>query len=221
MPRLLELFSGTKSVSKVARELGWQTLSLDWDSTHNPDLLLDILDFDETEYPKDYFQFIWASPDCASYSRARSRAKMARTDAMESADKLLAKCMSIVDYFDCHWCIENPAGSQMWKRDIARHLLQACCLTSYCSFGSHQYRKDTRIANSFGLILPRCQGAGLCPAMIGSRHKEHAQKGGGGTTNRYHTLDELHSIPSSLCRSVLAQVYRRITDRPAGQAGID
>ena len=51
MPRLLELFSGTKSVSKVARELGWQTLSLDWDSTHNPDLLLDILDFDETEYP--------------------------------------------------------------------------------------------------------------------------------------------------------------------------
>ena len=130
MPRLLELFSGTKSVSKVGRALGWETVSLDIDPKHEPDLLLDILDFDETEYPKDYFQFIWASPDCASYSRARSRAKIARTDAMESADKLLAKCMSIIDYFDCHWCIENPAGSQMWKRDIARRLLQTCRVTS-------------------------------------------------------------------------------------------
>ena len=47
--------------------------------------------------------------------------------------------------------IENPAGPQMWKRDIARRLLQTCRVTSYCSFDTFQYRKDTRIANSFGL----------------------------------------------------------------------
>ena len=38
--RLLELFSGTKSVSKVARILGWETVSLDICPRHSPDLCM-------------------------------------------------------------------------------------------------------------------------------------------------------------------------------------
>ena len=48
MPRLLELFSGTKSVSKVAKALGWETISLDIDPKFDPDLCMDILDFNYT-----------------------------------------------------------------------------------------------------------------------------------------------------------------------------
>ena len=204
--RLLELFSGTRSVSKVARELGWETLSLDIDPTHGPDLLVDILDFDETQYPKDYFDLVWASPDCASYSVANNnKAKRGRTEAMQFADRLVAKTRQIIDYFECHWCIENPEGSRMWKREVARGLLESSCVTSYCCFGT-LHRKSTRIANSFGLVLPRCSGVGLCSAMVGSSHKERAQQGSGGYCSRCHTTDELHSIPSELCRSVLAQV---------------
>ena len=62
--RLLDLLSRTHSKRKAARSLGWDTTSLDIDRAHGPDLCLDILSFDETRYPKDYFDFIWASPDC-------------------------------------------------------------------------------------------------------------------------------------------------------------
>ena len=76
MPRLLELFSGTKSFSKVAKTLGWETVSLDIDAAHKPDLVMDILDFDETQYQRDHFDFIWSSPDCRAYSQARTVAKI-------------------------------------------------------------------------------------------------------------------------------------------------
>ena len=95
-------------------------------------------------------------------------------------------------------------------REAARGLLESSCITSYCSFGM-QYRTDARIANSLGLSLPRCPGAGICPAMIGSSHKEWAQKGinikkDGGSSQRNHTLDELHSIPSGLIEDILSQI---------------
>ena len=187
-----------------------EAISVDINPIHTPDLLLDILDFDETTYTKDHFHFIWASPPCESYSAARSNAKVDRAIAMQDADKLVAKTIQIISYFNCNWAIENPLHSQMWTRDVARGLLESSCITSYCSFGT-PYRKDTRISNSFGLILPRCLGAGHCPAMVGSRHLEWAQRGinikrGGAAEQRSHTLDELHSIPSKLVEEILSQL---------------
>jgi hypothetical protein len=40
--------------------------------------------------------------------------------------------------------------------------------------------------------------------MLGTRHKEHAQKGGGGCQNTYHTTEELHRIPEELCMEIVA-----------------
>ena len=39
--------------------------------------------------------------------------------------------------------------------------------------------------------------------MIGTRHLQHAQKGGGGTEDIYHSRDELHRIPEGLCADVV------------------
>ena len=210
------------SIGKVAQTLGWEVTSVDINPKASPDHLLDILDFDETAYSKDHFDFIWASPPCESYSTGRTRAKIPRDHAMEKADRLVSKTRQIIAYFchdcngymGCHWAIENPAYSRMWTREVSRGLLENSCIASYCSFGT-LYRKNTRIANSFGLVLPRCSGVGICPAMIGSRHNEWAQRGAntkrGAVTQRNHSLDELHSIPSELCRSVLAQVEKMIS----------
>ena len=161
MPRLLELFSGTKSVSKVAKELGWQTVSLDISPRHTPDLELDILLFDETQYPKDYFQFIWASCPCENYSQARTRAKIPRDEAMAASDKLVENTKQIIRYFGCAYCIENRAFSLLWIRDVANSIAAFECITSYCSFG-YPYRKHTRLASSFPLRPPRCLGVGFC-----------------------------------------------------------
>ena len=201
--RALELFSGTQSLSKAAKALGWNTTSLDIDSKYNPDLCMNILDFDETKYGKTDFDFIWASCPCEAYSTARTVAKIPREDAMEASDKLLTKTLQIIRYFGCAYVIENPATSKLWKRDVAKSL--EATITSYCCYG-YNYRKDTKLASNIPLVLPRCPGKGLCPAMCGTRHKEHAQKGGGGSMPRYKSRDELHSIPEGLVCEICRQI---------------
>ena len=201
--RVLELFSGTMSVSKVCREHSYETISLDLDPTHSPDLLMDILEFDETQRPRDHFQFLWASVPCESYSPARTVAKLERESAMRQGDELVAKTLKIIEWFhEAEWCVENPTPSRLWIRPVASDLAKQSWLTSYCAFG-YRYRKNTRIACSTPLSLPRCERRGKCHATVGSRHLEHTQKGGWGVTNSYHTLDQLHSIPPGLIELIL------------------
>ena len=203
--RLLEIFSGTRSVSKVAKSLGWETVSLDMDPKYNPDLRMDILNFNETQYPRDYFDFVWSSPDCRASSSARTTATIDRETAMELSDRLLVKTINIIQYVGAPYCVENQNNSLMWKRRVSRDLFLNCCVTSYCRFGT-MYRKNTKLANNFGLDLPKCPGMGHCPAMIGKQHREHSQKGGGGCEPRYKTTDELHIIPEGLLLEIFKQL---------------
>jgi len=66
--RMLELFSGTHSESKVAEPLGYEVVSVDRDmeATHK----CDIMHWDYLQYPAKHFDVIWASPPCTEYSRA-------------------------------------------------------------------------------------------------------------------------------------------------------
>ena len=66
--KLLELFSGTGSIGKVARSRGFDVVSLD---LKNADINCDILQWNYKEYPSGYFQFVWASPPCTEYSIAK------------------------------------------------------------------------------------------------------------------------------------------------------
>ena len=132
-------------------------------------------------------------------------AKISRNEAMAASDKLVEKTRQIIEYFGCAYCIENPAFSRLWQREVAAGLLPMSVITSYCSFG-YAYRKNTRIASNFPLVLPRCPGTGLCPQMVGKRHCEHAQKAGGGHAPRYKSTDDLHRIPEALVLEIFRQL---------------
>ena len=67
--KLLELFSGTRSVGTVAKSFGWTVVSLD---LKNADINCNIMDWDYKQYPVGYFDFIWASPPCTEYSIAKT-----------------------------------------------------------------------------------------------------------------------------------------------------
>ena len=58
--KLLELFSGTGSVGRVARNYGIEVTSLDRDMDAN--IKMDIMDWNYLEHPPHYFDIIWASP---------------------------------------------------------------------------------------------------------------------------------------------------------------
>ncbi len=117
------------------------------------------------------------------------------------ADSLVLRTLEIIAWFQPRaYFIENPSGSLLWARFAWPRVVQ----TSYCSY-AFPYRKHTRIATNLRDFFLRdpCGGQGVCPMMIGSRHLEHAQKGGGGADNVYHTRDDLHRIPDGLCMDVV------------------
>ena len=67
--KVLELFSGTGSVGKCCKALGWDVVSVDM--ILPADHKCDIMDFDYKQYDKGYFDIIWASPPCATFSKLK------------------------------------------------------------------------------------------------------------------------------------------------------
>ena len=68
--KLLELFSGTKSVGTVVEEqLGYEVTSLD---LKNDDIKCDIMNWNYTLYESWYFDVIRVSPPCTEYSTAKT-----------------------------------------------------------------------------------------------------------------------------------------------------
>jgi hypothetical protein len=197
--RVLDLFSGTGSVSRAFRNAGHEVISLDLDPRNSPDLCMNILDWSFKTLPRGFFTCVWASCPCEQYSIARSNASTPRD--LLNADTLVLRTQEIIDWFrPAQWYVENPSGSQLWLRFKWPRVVE----TSYCSYG-YPYRKKTKIATNTAICLrPPCAGAGVCEQMRGTRHLEHAQKGGGGCQNTYHTWDELHRIPEGLCMEIVA-----------------
>ena len=69
MKRLLELFSGTGSIGKVAVNYNFEAIL---DKQMEATIKTDILNWDYTTYPTKYFDVIWASPPCVEYSIAKT-----------------------------------------------------------------------------------------------------------------------------------------------------
>jgi hypothetical protein len=197
--RVLDLFSGTGSITKAFRSSGHECDSLDLDARFSPTFCVNILDWRFKALPRGHYDVIWASCPCENYSIARSTAPR---DLM-LADSLVLRTQEIISWFAPRcWFVENPEGSLLWRRFTWPRLVT----TSYCSYG-FPYRKNTTIATNLDFSLRnKCGGAGVCSQMIGSQHRAHAQRGGGGATNAYHTRDELHRIPEGLCEDVVRRV---------------
>jgi hypothetical protein len=121
MPRkLLELFSGTHSVGKVFEGHGWDVTSLDNRSCTNPTICADFMTWDYTQYTRDHFDALWASPDCKTWSIAthihRNPIKHATeplkpiTDYAKLCNRMIIKLIEVIDYFECPFFVENPRG---------------------------------------------------------------------------------------------------------------
>ena len=168
MVKLLELYSGTHSVGKVAKQKGWEVISLDLD---NADINIDILKWD---YKKDYkegdFDILWASPPCHTFSHCRRSwigrkikafgdeivtAEMLDEDMEKNGVPILNKTLEIIEYFKPKfWFIENPQTSKM--KNYLTHLNYYD--VDYCKYSDWGYRKRTRIwTNKEGFIPKICR----------------------------------------------------------------
>ena len=196
--RLLELFSGTGSVGHAFSIHGFEVVSLDKRPDYNPTICIDILDWDYTCYPKDFFDVIWASPDCTQYSIAISKAKMPRN--LQLADSLVQKALEVIEYFKPRaYFLENPASGMLKSRPFM-HLIP-CVTVSYCKYGAG-YQKHTML---WGTVMhhnwrPKCQRD--CESIVNGKDKEWAQRGGQGAWKNDHTQLELYHMPKALCLDI-------------------
>ena len=157
MLNILELFCGTKSVGKCMEAVGLNVISLDWEKEFNPTHCCDIMDFDYKQYPKDYFSYIWMSPDCRFYSKLQNTwigrkkkdgiitTREIIEENRKESDKLIYKCWEIVDYFNLcggYWFLENPL-STLKDREVMKD--KPFYIVDYCKYSDWGYRKRTCI----------------------------------------------------------------------------
>lgn len=138
----VELFSGTKSFSKVAELLGHRTLTIDNDDDLVPDICIDVLEENPLNYLTKRIDVLWASPPCQGFSVA-SIGKMWNRDntpkhptAVKGLE-LLEKTIEVIQQTQPkYWFIENPRG-KMRKMDILKDFRRVT--VTYCQYG------DTRM----------------------------------------------------------------------------
>ena len=98
MPKMLDLFCGTKSMAKAFKRAGWETYTVDWDESLEPDLCCDVntLTVEKIINLCDGIpDFVHMSPDCTSYSVAAiyyHRRKNAETGELEPVTEYASFC---------------------------------------------------------------------------------------------------------------------------------
>ena len=70
--KILELFCGTKNMSNTFKKKGHKTFTIDNNPSLDPDLCINILDFNISMIPEEFRKpdVIWASPPCTTFSVA-------------------------------------------------------------------------------------------------------------------------------------------------------
>jgi site-specific DNA-cytosine methylase len=164
--KVLELFSGTKSIGKCCEALGWDTVSVDL--LLPADHQIDIMDFDYKQYSKDEFDIIWASPPCTEYS-AMNYCRPEKTPDIEGANKLVLKTLEIINYFDCYWWfIENPQTGTLKNQPFMKNL--KFYDVDYCMY-NHPVKKRTRIwTNKKNFDNKLCDKS--CGLIVNNKHPE-------------------------------------------------
>lgn len=214
--KVLELFSGSGSVSKICNEYNFNCISVDiTDKLHPVTHLVDILNWDYTIYKPGHFDLIWASPPCATFSsmrNLRASKEQIQIDMDTIGVPLLKKALEIIDYFKPkYFFVENPAFGRMRNYITELNYYDV----TYCHYG-YNYRKPTRIWTNLENFKPKyCVKGNYCNNRNedGSHLRQvgTTRRSGGSkfkiNTNTVEILNDKYSIPPNLIRSIFDTIH--------------
>jgi len=134
--KVLELFAGSRSFSKVAEEMGMETFTSDIKPFDKIDYVCDIFDFDMNKVP---FKpdIIWASPPCTYFSVASighhwNKDHTPKTEQAILGVNVVQKTLDIIKFLKPdYFFIENPRG-KLRKLDVIKGYDRAT--VTYCQY---------------------------------------------------------------------------------------
>ena len=214
MIKTLELFAGSKSFSKVADTLGFETFSIDNINYEKIDLVKDI----EFLQKKDIHfipDIIWISPPCTSFSIAGIRyhrnGQFPISNFAKKSDRLLKKCLEVISWFpNAIFYIENPRG-MLRKMDYMKKLNRKTIC--YCKYGDNRMKPTDIWTNDINWVpRPMCHNHKYDRnGNIINRHCHHesarrgAKTGTQGLKNKY----EKSKIPQALFYELLIDKQKK------------
>ena len=206
--KVLELFSGMESFSKVARERGHEVFTVDIDKRFNPSLCKDIMEVTSEEILDKFGKpdFIWASPPCTTFSVASiyrywDKGKPKNDKTLEGIAIVKKTIRLIKELNPKFYVIENPRG-MLRKQDCMQELHRDTI--TYCQYGS-KTQKPTDLWNNLNhSFKPMCKPGSSCHEKASRGSKNGIQ----GINNSFSNLGSngriLRAIvPKELCLEII------------------
>lgn len=207
--KTIELFSGTKSFSKIAKKMGYSTLTIDFDKRLNPDLQLNLL---KDKIPDGDYDILWASPPCTTFSVASLsthwgggfRAYVPKTqEAIEGIILLNETIKYIAKNRPTRWYIENPRGVMrkiidglFMKHGISKYIRHTI---TYCQYGDKRMKPTDIWTNDMDWKpKPKCKNGAKCHVR--------APRGAKTGTQGLRGARERGRIPPKLIKEILRYV---------------
>jgi len=197
--KVLELFAGSRSFSKVAEEMGMQTFTSDYKAFDKINYVCDILQFDIYKIPFTP-DIIWASPPCTTFSIAScyhhwNKDRTPKTKECVNGIQIVKRTLEIINNLKPkYFYIENPRGL-LRKMDFMQNIGIRHTVT-YCQYGDNKMKPTDLWTNNLNW-KPRkmCKNGMPCheSAPRGSRTGTQGIKG-----NYLRSI-----VPYELCHEIL------------------
>jgi site-specific DNA-cytosine methylase len=206
--KVLELFAGTRSISKAFEKRGIKTFSIEWNKDfENIDLYEDINKVSAKDIIKlcgGVPDIIWASPDCTTYSIAgisHHRKKNNETGNLDAVSEYAKFCdktnKHVLDLIEelkpKYYFIENPRGG-LRKMDFMKGLYRYTI--TYCQYGDKRMKPTDIWTNH-----PNPQFKPVC--KNGDNCHEKAPRGSKTGTQGLKDAKERSIIPEKLCEHIV------------------
>ena len=217
--KVLELFAGSRSFSKVAEELGDETYTTDYKSFDKIDQVCDIFNFDVHKMREEFGMpdISWASPPCTNFSVASighhwNKDHTPKTKEAELGVSIVYETIKLIHKLKpTYFYIENPRGklrklsvinslnsSSFGNRIMPEHIRHTVW---YCQYGDNRAKPTDIWTNDLGWnTKPQCKNGNK------NCHHESAPRGSSTGTQGLKNAYEKSKVPYELCKEILESI---------------
>lgn len=191
--KVLELFCGTKSFTKVAEARGHECRTLDNDPRFNPTYCTDIMDFEPSVLSDWRPDIVWASPPCECFSvntigRNWNLDRSPKRIKAENALEVVRRTLDLISQLNPrYFVIENPRA-MLRKMPFMLNLPRKT--VTYCQYGDGRM-KPTDLWTNIPFEARSCNYGDPC----------HPRTPRGCYSGKSYS--ELSIVPAQLCEEIV------------------